>query len=85
MSSPNDAESLPDNIPALEERVAACQQRLQELDDEQRRLMRAEKPAEGVFFAQEIHANRQAKNQLQVEMQFAQVRLNRLKIEVEPF
>ncbi|UZP67230.1 hypothetical protein N1030_16795 [Desulfovibrio mangrovi] len=84
MTNPSDAESLPNSIPALEELVASYQQQLKTLDEKQKRLFEAEDPKNGIFFANEIHANRQEKNQMQVQMQFAQVRLNRLKMEAEP-
>lgn len=85
MSSPSDAESLPDNIPALQELIASFDRQLQELDAEQKRLFAAEDPANGIFLSQEIHLNRQQKNQLQVHRQFAQTRLNRLRMEASPF
>ncbi|GFM36747.1 hypothetical protein [Desulfovibrio psychrotolerans] len=85
MSSPNAAELLPDNIPALQEFITSFDRQLQELDAELKRLFAMEDPAKGIFFSQEIHLNRQQKNQLQVHRQFAQVRLNRLRLEASPF
>lgn len=85
MTNPSDAGSLPNSIPEVQEILDRYQQELKALDAEQKRLFAAEDPAKGVYFAAEIHQNRQAKNQLQVQMQFAQVRLNRLKMEAEPF
>lgn len=85
MSNPNDAESLPNNIPALLELVADYELQLKALDEKQKSLFEAEDPKAGVFFANEIHMNRQAKNIMQVQQQFAKNRLSRMKMESEPF
>jgi len=85
VSNPNDAESLPNSIPELLTLIDQYTQELTALDAEQKRLFAAEDPARGIFFAAEIHQNRQTKNQMQVQVQYAQVRLNRLKMEAEPF
>ena len=76
---------LPETMPELEVMITELEARLAACDQEQKDLMAAEDPANGVFHAAEIHANRQQKNQLEATRQFAQVRLNRLRMEAEPF
>lgn len=83
MTNPNDAESLPNSLPELEDLVAQYITQMQLCDATYKDLLHREDPANGVFFAAEIHENRQEKNQLEVQKQFAEVRLNRLRMEAD--
>ena len=46
-------------------------------------LRQEEKPAEGIYFAQEIYAKQQDKLRLDVEAEFCRKRINRLRLRIE--
>lgn len=70
---------MPDTIPQLMQEIATIEQALQELADQLREKMGAEKPEQGVFFAAEIHAMRQQKLVLQTRKELRAVRIRRIK------
>lgn len=67
-------------IAALEAEIAAFERDVTAREQEIRRLMAAEDPAAGVFFAQELHAARLDKMRLTTEIQLRRVRINRLRL-----
>ncbi|MFV0421155.1 hypothetical protein [Oleidesulfovibrio sp.] len=78
-------ESLPDNIPDVEALIASYNKQLETMDETIAKLRASEDFKNGVFFAKEIHEALQLKNRYTVERQFAKNRLNRLRMEQEPF
>ncbi len=65
--------ALEGEIEVFSRDMAACEQEI-------RRLMAAEDPAAGVFFARELHAARHEKMRLVTEIQLRRVRINRLRL-----
>lgn len=78
-------ESLPDNIPDVEALIANYNTQLKTVDETIAKLRASENIKNGVYFANEIHEAVQLKNRYTVERQFAKNRLNRLRMEQEPF
>ena len=70
---PADRAGLEKRQAELTEELTVCQARIRELST-------AENPAEGIFFAQEIHATRQEKLVLEFKKELCRVRLNRLNL-----
>ncbi len=67
-------------ITALEAEVAEYERDMAACEQEIRRLMAAEDPAAGVYFAQELHAARHDKMRLVTEIQLRRVKINRLRL-----
>ena len=61
----------------LQQDARACAEKIQN-------FMLQEDPAQGIFYAQEIHGLRQEKLRLEVEADLLQKRLNRMALEEAP-
>lgn len=81
----SDDASLPDDISALEAEIAFILQAQKDCEALLRKLVSEEDPANGVFFAQEIHEARHTKLRLEVQKELRRVRINRIRLGIEPF
>ncbi|MCG8531254.1 MAG: hypothetical protein MI749_11370 [Desulfovibrionales bacterium] len=76
---------MPTTIPEVEALIRQYTDEIKAIEVAFRELVASEDPAKGIFHAAEIHENRQQKNVVEVNRQFATNRLNRLRMEAEPF
>lgn len=71
-SLPNDVDGLTAEIAEAQKRIAACGDKIEE-------LLRAERPAEGLFHAAEIHRLKQLRMMLRYQVDLRTARANRLR------
>ncbi|MBQ4133330.1 MAG: hypothetical protein IJD04_06320 [Desulfovibrionaceae bacterium] len=71
------------DISALEQEIARIEQEEKNCLAELNELLVRENAAQGIFFAQEIHALKQDKLRLNVEKEFCRKRIARLRFEAE--
>lgn len=73
----------PQTLEEAEQALAECEATMAQSDKKIRTLRAAENIKEGIFFASEIYAETQIKNQQAVMQNFFQARVSRLKMESE--
>ncbi len=71
------------DIPDLEKEIRLIEQEERACLSELSSFLARENPAEGIFFAGEIHTLKQNKLRLNVEKEFCRKRIARLKFEAE--
>jgi len=75
-----DDASLPTDIPGLEAEIADAEDRMEACRKKIKALMDAERPAEGLFFAEEIHELKQRQMMLRYQKDLRVARANRLRL-----
>lgn len=79
MSQLNDA-SLPNSIEGFKQELEIIEAEQAAVVAELQKLMQAEDPSNGVYFAKEIHELRQTKVKLQFQHQLRVARINRMNL-----
>lgn len=83
MTSLLDDASLPTDAAGLAAEMAEAEKRMEACQDEIKKLMAGEDPAQGIFHAEAIHEMKQLHMMLRYQKDLRAARLNRLRAEGE--
>ena len=81
-NGPSDDVSVSEEVSTLEAEIAQFESRKIEVEEELRRLLKDENPAQGVFYHKEIFTGQQEKLRLAAEIDIRQRKINRLHLGV---